>query len=184
MYIYIYIYIYICLCVYICIYIYRVIRVKPTPFSPGLPLDPPLLRWDRLCAYPPPDPPHPKSHAATLTPPPIWMRSWWRDWDDSDVRCAALRTSNPTTASVHTQPTLPFHSYLTRVWEVVRTVAAPPSIVVKCAGVVLRVFLCVVLVVSCVVWCCSCRMFVCVTCFSSYSYLMAIPGHLAPVASG
>jgi len=48
----------------------------------------------------------------------------------------------------------------TRVWEVVRTVAAPPSIVVKCGGVVLRVIVCgVVLVVSCVVllWCCSCR---------------------------
>ena len=37
----------------------------------------------------------------------------------------------------------------TRVWEVVRTVAAPPSIVVKCVGVVLRVVVCgVVLVVS------------------------------------
>ena len=28
----------------------------------------------------------------------------------------------------------------------------------------------VVLLSSCVVWCCSCRVFVCVTCFSSYRY--------------
>jgi len=46
----------------------------------------------------------------------------------------------------------------------------PPSIVVKCGGVVLRVVVCVVvLVVSCVVRCCSCCVFVCVTCFSSYN---------------
>jgi len=45
----------------------------------------------------------------------------------------------------------------TRVWEVVRTVAAPPSIVVKCGGVVLLVVFCgVFLVVPCVVCCCSC----------------------------
>ena len=79
-------------------------------------------------------------------------------------------------------------------WEVVRTVAAPPSIVVRCGGAVLRVVVCgVVLVVSCVVvvWCCSCRvvccvvvvlfllchvvccsccMSVCVTCLSSHPY--------------
>ena len=41
----------------------------------------------------------------------------------------------------------------TWVWEVVRTVAAPPSIVIKCGGgVVLRVVVCgVVIVISCVV---------------------------------
>ena len=52
----------------------------------------------------------------------------------------------------------------------VRTVAAPLSIVVKCGGVVLRMVVCgVVLVVSCVVvlfWLCV----VCVTCFSSYTH--------------
>ena len=57
-----------------------------------------------------------------------------------------------------------------RVWEVVRTVAAPPSIVVEWGGVVLRVVVCgVVLVV-----CCRgllCHVFVCVTCFSSYKEL-------------
>jgi len=68
-------------------------------------------------------------------------------------------------------------------------IAAPPSIVVKCGGVVLRVVVCgVVLVVSCVVsfllcvcvcdlflflraalkLCCSCCVFVCMTVFSSY----------------
>ena len=61
------------------------------------------------------------------------------------------------------------HRETVRVWKVVRTVAALPSIVVKCGGgVVLRVVVCgVVLVLSCV-WCCSCCVFVCVTCFSSY----------------
>jgi len=41
-------------------------------------------------------------------------------------------------------------------YKVIRTVAAPPSIVVKCGGVVLRVVVCgVVLVMSCL-RCCSC----------------------------
>jgi len=78
-----------------------------------------------------------------------------------------------TPLTVHTElfiggpPTLTSARLPTLVWEVVRTVAAPPSIVVKCGGVVvLRVVVCgVVLVVSCVVWCCSCCVFVCVTCF-------------------
>jgi len=62
----------------------------------------------------------------------------------------------------------------TRVWEVVRTVAAPPSIIVKCGGVFLRVVVCGgVLVVSCRVLCVSVRVrvvclcgvvFVCVSC--------------------
>jgi len=48
-------------------------------------------------------------------------------------------------------PTLTSARPPTRVWEVVRTVAEPPSIVVKCGGVVLRVVVCgVVLVVPCV----------------------------------
>jgi len=48
---------------------------------------------------------------------------------------------------------------------IVRTVAAPPSMIVMCGVVVLRVVVCgVVLVVSCVVllWCCSCRVVRCV----------------------
>ena len=59
--------------------------------------------------------------------------------------------------------------------DVVRTVAAPHLIVVKCRGLVLRVVVCGVVVVSCVVvflscrvLCCSCRVFVRVTCFFSY----------------
>jgi len=51
------------------------------------------------------------------------------------------------------------------------TLTPPPSIVVECGGVILRVVVCgVVHVVSCVVWCCSCCVFVRVTCFSSYSH--------------
>jgi len=48
-----------------------------------------------------------------------------------------------------------------RMWEVLCTVAAPPSIVVKCGGWFF-VWSFVVLCVSCVVWWCSCRVFVCV----------------------
>jgi len=51
--------------------------------------------------------------------------------------------------------------------EVVRTVAAPPSIVAQCGGGWFFVRSFVALFWSCVVWCCSCRVFVCVTCFSS-----------------
>jgi len=63
-------------------------------------------------------------------------------------------------------PTLTSTQPPTRVWEVVRTVAAPLSIVVKCGGGGLRVVVCaVVLVVSCVSWfvsCCSCCTCTCV----------------------
>jgi len=72
----------------------------------------------------------------------------------------------------------------------VRTVAAPPSIVVKCGGwffvwsfvalfLSCRVLCCcgVVLVVSCVV--CSCCVFVCVTCFSSFTYSFQLSIHTA-----
>ena len=55
--------------------------------------------------------------------------------------------------------------------QVVRTVAAPPSIVVKCGfsvGGWFFVWSFVVLFLSCRVLCCSCCVFVCVTCFSSY----------------
>jgi len=87
------------------------------------------------------------------------------------------------------------------VWEVVRTVAAPPSIAVKCGGgggsscgrlwcCSYHVVCCVKrstghthahttvehttaeqTIVSCVVCCCSCCVFVCVTCFSSLQAL-------------
>jgi len=46
-------------------------------------------------------------------------------------------------------PTLTSARPPTRVWEVVRTVAAPPSIVVKCVGVVLRVVVYGVVLVVC-----------------------------------
>jgi len=77
-------------------------------------------------------------------------------------------------------PTLTSAQPPTRVWEVVRTAAAPPSILVKCGVMVLRVVVCgVVLVVSCRVscgvwcwgyacgrvWCCSCRVVCCVVLF-------------------
>jgi len=48
-------------------------------------------------------------------------------------------------------------------WEVLHTVASPPSIVVKCAGGGGGGSSCSRL------WCCSGRVFVCVTCFSTYS---------------
>jgi len=68
----------------------------------------------------------------------------------------------------------------TRAWVVVRTVAAPPSILDKCGGGGggFRVVVCgVVLVVACVVWVCSCCVFVCVTCFSSHILKCNIPDH-------
>jgi len=65
---------------------------------------------------------------------------------------------------VHTLYALSTLFTQTQVWEVIRTVVAPPSIVVKCGEVVLRVVVCGgVLVVSCVVLlCCSCRVVCCV----------------------
>jgi len=92
----------------------------------------------------------------------------------------------PRTPTVHTRyshlpltpPTHTCCSHLlsrppTRVLEVVRTVAAPPSIVVKCGGVVLRVVVCgVVLVVSCVVLCLLC---VCVGDLFIFLHLLFTP---------
>jgi len=38
----------------------------------------------------------------------------------------------------------------TRAWEAVRTIVAPPSIVVECGGGIVRVFVCGVVLVVCV----------------------------------
>jgi len=78
---------------------------------------------------------------------------------------------------VNLPPTLTSSRPPTRVWEVVRTVAAPSLGVFKCGGwgssyghlwcCSCRVVWCVVVVLflSCRVLCCPCCVFVCVTCF-------------------
>jgi len=99
---------------------------------------------------------------------------------------ASLHTRRFTPVSSHPPPstlppTLTSARPPTRVWEVVSTVAAPPSIVVKCGGggslcgrvwcFSCRVLCCVVVVLflSCRVLWCSCCVFVCVTCFSYHT---------------